>query len=373
MGAAQEIGDRKYPYQVTGTEYDRTQYPIYDSASLGFREYWYPVMFSKELKEEKSVGLTLLGKKIALIRTDGKAYTIENRCAHRGVPMDGGFCDFAGTWSCPYHGWVYELKSGKVVAALTDGPDSSVAKSGKIRIRTYPTEERAGLIWVFMGDGDPPPVEDDIPEEFLRSEIAIVGRITERPGDWRHASENGYDEGHVKYLHRRGVWTFMRRAAAWGYSEPKEVEGGKWLTRDIKEVGYRAEYPGLGYWPKKQFWRFSRGSRGIHIRLPGTLRIQYGHWAHYEWYVPTTERNHRYLQFIVKKAGFLGRLWLRFQYIIFIRPFFHIQFNDQDAWMVEGMQTPPEILYRPDRSIASWRRFVEKHARINPSEKRESA
>lgn len=369
---AAESGETRYPYQVTGATPGKTKYPTYDEAPLGFREYWYPVMFSRDLKEEKGIGLTLLGRRVGFFRTAGKAYAFENRCPHRGVPLDGGFCDFAGTLTCPYHGWVFELEKGKLVAALTDGPDSPIAKSN-IHLRTYPLEERGGLIWVFLGDGAAPPLEEDAPMEFLCEDAAIVGRITERPGDWRHAAENGYDEGHVKYLHRRGVWTFWRRAPAWGYSKERETEDGKWLTRDIQEIGYGAEYPGLGQWPKKQFWRWRPGARGIHVRLPGTLRVQYGNWAHYEWYVPTKEGHHRYLQFIVRRTHALGRAWLRLKYACYIRPFFHVRFNDQDAWMVEGMRTPPEILYRPDRSIVSWRRFVEAHARTKPLQATEEA
>ena len=30
----------------------------------------------------------------------------------------------------------------------------------------------------------------------------MVGRITARPGNWRYAAENGFDEAHAKYLHR---------------------------------------------------------------------------------------------------------------------------------------------------------------------------
>ncbi|WP_405240785.1 Rieske 2Fe-2S domain-containing protein [Lentisalinibacter orientalis] len=354
-----------YEHQVTGFKKGRTRFPRYDSAALGFREYWYPVMFGRSLKESKGQGITLLGRRIAFFRSEGKAYAIENRCAHRGVPLDGSFCDFAGTISCPYHGWVYELESGKVVAALTDGPDSRVAKAD-VSVRTYPVKELGGLIWVFLGDGDPHPLSEDIPEEFLAKDARIVGRVTERPGDWRHAAENGYDEGHVKYLHRRGVWTFWRRAPAWGYSEPVVDENSKWLTRTVKELGWEGEYPGLGRWPKRNFWRWRPGARGIRIRLPGTLRVQYANWAHYEWYVPTTEGNHRYLQFIVKRTGGVGALWLKMKYALYIKPFFHTQFNNQDAWMVEGMETPPEILYRPDQSIVSWRRFVEKNARLDP-------
>jgi phenylpropionate dioxygenase-like ring-hydroxylating dioxygenase large terminal subunit len=72
---------------------------------------------------------------------------------------------------CVYYGWTHDLSSGQLVAVLTDGPDSPIC--GKVNVKTYPPEERAGLIWVYGGDGPPPPVEDDIPEELLRHDAAF--------------------------------------------------------------------------------------------------------------------------------------------------------------------------------------------------------
>ena len=360
--------DERESSQVTGLNEGKTSFRIYDAAPLGFPDYWYPVMWSRRLGR-KGVPLTILGERVVFFRDGGRAYALENRCPHRGVSLEGARCDFAGTRSCPYHGWVFDLETGALKAALTDGPDSPVVRNSSTRIRTYPVEERAGLVWIYMGRGDPPPVEQDIPDEFLHGDTVIGGRITERKGDWRHAAENGYDEGHVKYLHRVGVWTFWRRAPAWGYSKPRPTdEDNGWLTRDLEDIGFGAEYPGLGYWPKKQWWRWRPGARGIRVRLPGTLRVQYRLWAHYEWYVPSVVGRHRYLQFVVRRANWIGRLRHRLTYWLYIRPFFHNQFNDQDKWMVGDMETPPEILYRPDISIVSWRRHVEQTARGAPQQ-----
>ena len=197
--------------------------------------------------------------------------------------------DFAGTRTCPYHGWVFELETGRLRAALTDGPESPIVKKGSVRVRTYPVEERCGLIWIYLGDDEPPPVEDDIPDEWLLPTAIITGRISERAGDWRYAVENGYDEGHVKYLHRRGVWTFWRRAPGWGWSEPRISEDGKWLTRETRELGFCADFPGLGAWPPQKWYKWRPGARGIKFRLPCTLRVAYRAWAHFEWYVPTEQ------------------------------------------------------------------------------------
>ena len=76
--------------QVTGTRAGVTHYPRYDTAVLGFRNYWYPVMFSKDLGR-RPVGLRLLGERIVFCRrADGRAYALHDRCPHRGIPLSRG-------------------------------------------------------------------------------------------------------------------------------------------------------------------------------------------------------------------------------------------------------------------------------------------
>ena len=139
-------------------------------AVLGFRNYWYPVLWSREVGKHP-VPVTLLGENIMLVRDNGRIYALHDRCPHRGVPLTLGAGwlgqrswsrqEFPGTISCGYHGWTYDLKTGVLCAALTDGPDSPIC--GKVRVRTYPVEERLGLIWIYVGDIEPPPIEQDIP------------------------------------------------------------------------------------------------------------------------------------------------------------------------------------------------------------------
>jgi hypothetical protein len=93
--------------------------------------------------------------------------------------------------------------------------------------------------------------------------------------------------------------------------------------------------------------------------LPGILRVHYGEWAHYEWYVPTVEHKHRYVQVAAKLTSGLDAATFRLRYATYIRWIFHGRFNDQDATMVETMDIPPERLYRPDVSIIAWRKLCE--------------
>jgi hypothetical protein len=191
----------------------------------------------------------------------------------------------------------------------------------------------------------------------------IVGRITERRGNWRYAAENGFDEAHAKYLHRYGsLWTLFRQIPAWSRrkSGPVLDENLVWLSRIPDEVGMQGDYSGLGKWPKHRWWKRKGAGGKLSIRLPGLLRSQYKIHAHYEWYVPVDRNSHRYLQFLVTRGANWSALAFRFRYWLYRRWLFHVGFNSQDGWMVELMpETAPERLFRPDSSITAWRRLCE--------------
>jgi phenylpropionate dioxygenase-like ring-hydroxylating dioxygenase large terminal subunit len=342
--------------QISGARPGATRFPLYDGAVRGIPNYWYPVIASRSLRSGKPRSLTLFNEKVMLLRERGTVYALKDRCPHRGVPISLGRQEFCGTFSCRYHGWTFDLKSGTLVAALTDGPESAIV--GKAHIPTYPVAERCGVVWLFHGDAAPPPVEAHIPAEMLADDSVIEWRITERHGDWRYAAENGFDESHGKYLHRDSLMMFFSSPPAY-VRTAIGPDDWHWITRKTTQAAPSGDYPGLGVWPKKRFWKFMRAIVTVSIALPGVLRVHYGKWIHFEWYVPSQDGNHRYLQAVVKNVTGIGALLFRLRYWLFLRWVFHVQFNDQDNAMVEMMQTPPEQLFGPDHSLISWRTLCE--------------
>ncbi len=109
-------------------------------------DYWYPLAWSHELKPGRTLGRRFAGNPIVLFRgQDGRVYALEDRCAHRQVPLHlGVVC--GNELKCHYHGWTYD-SSGKCV---------DVPYLGKERlpngVRSYPAREVDGLIFVFPGD-----------------------------------------------------------------------------------------------------------------------------------------------------------------------------------------------------------------------------
>ncbi len=363
--------------QSSSDELGGRVWPRYDQAALGFRHYWYPVMASRRLRKRPRA-LKLLGEKIVLIRDRGKAYALHDRCPHRGVPLSLGRREFPGMLTCAFHGWTYDLASGELVAALTDGPDSPVCSMADVRVQTYPVEERAGLIWVYVGDEPRPPVEEDIPEDLLRSDAVVEPMVDLRKGNWRHAMENAVDIAHAKYLHRRTPFYSLSKLP--GYQTNVRMvpsKDGKWLNRTSTPVYQPGDYPGIGKWPPQYFWK--RGGahkvgevpvypRQFWARLPAIFSVRHNSWHDYQIFVPVDEDHHLTLLVSVRWTTGLGAWLWRLRYWTYLRLIHHIMLNRwEDGAIIATMDSPPEQLFRPDTAIVAWRRWCHEKARPSPA------
>jgi phenylpropionate dioxygenase-like ring-hydroxylating dioxygenase large terminal subunit len=275
--------------------------------------------------------------------------------------------------SCVYHGWTYDLRTGNLLAALTDSPDSPICGKASVKIRVYPVEERAGVVWVYVGDGDPPPLEADIPSEFLEPGAVVVGRVSPQPGNWRLAAEAGIDEGHGRYLHRGTLFSLFREFPVWTRFRMAASDQGGWLVREVDSVTFEDHYAGVGRWPSKPapFYRSrKRGPADVAIRLPGVVRVRREDWIAFEYYVPMSEDERLELLFAVKLAKSRRAGWLfRLRYRLYIHFLYFGRFHGQDNWMIELMTIPPERLFRPDKSITTWRQLCERELRSKSPDK----
>jgi phenylpropionate dioxygenase-like ring-hydroxylating dioxygenase large terminal subunit len=123
----------------------------WSEASLDLRkigahpDHWYPVAWSRDVKPGKAFATSFAGEPIVLVRPrDGEVFALEDRCAHRQVPLSKGTVDGC-TLRCGYHGWRYDA-SGSCV-------DVPYLGKGKLPngVRRYPCFERDGLIFVWPG------------------------------------------------------------------------------------------------------------------------------------------------------------------------------------------------------------------------------
>jgi nitrite reductase (NADH) small subunit len=78
------------------------------------------------------------GKVIALANVDGTFHAINNTCLHRGGPLGQGEMHGKEV-TCPWHGWTYDVTTGKV------------RMNPAVGVETYATEVRGEDIFVDVG------------------------------------------------------------------------------------------------------------------------------------------------------------------------------------------------------------------------------
>ena len=120
------------------------------------REYWMPAVLSSELPAPDSdpVRVLLLGEQLIAFRdTEGDVGLIQNNCPHRGASLFFGRNEEAGL-RCVYHGWKFDVDGNCI--DMPNEPTESDFKS-KVKAVAYPTRERGGIVWAYMGSRQTPP------------------------------------------------------------------------------------------------------------------------------------------------------------------------------------------------------------------------
>jgi len=176
-------------------------------------DYWYPLAWSDELKIGRTLGRRFAGQPIVLYRgNSGQAFALEDRCAHRQVPLHLGVVN-ADQIKCHYHGWTYD-GGGKCV---------DVPYLGKERlpngVKSYPAREVDGLIFVFPGD--PALAESRLPTSlgsFRRKDYKTRQLNREVACHYTFMHENLFDMNH-KFMHRRQMGSITARCLGRDHGE----------------------------------------------------------------------------------------------------------------------------------------------------------
>jgi len=161
-------------------------------------DFWYPVALSASVRRGKTFAARFAGERIALYRTaGGVVHALEDRCAHRQVPLSMGVVE-GEALRCCYHAWAYR-GDGRIsqIPYLPKG-----AERPPRGVRAYPVCEAYGLVFVFPGDpskaaGTPLP---ELPEfDSERHKTMTYSRTVGCHYSFMH--ENLLDMNH-QFLHR---------------------------------------------------------------------------------------------------------------------------------------------------------------------------
>lgn len=81
----------------------------------------------QEIPTEKGRVIEVEGKEIALFRSDGSVYAIDNLCLHEGGPLGHGPVK-DGIVTCPWHLWRFDVRTGAMVEASSMKVDCFAVK-----------------------------------------------------------------------------------------------------------------------------------------------------------------------------------------------------------------------------------------------------
>jgi phthalate 4,5-dioxygenase oxygenase subunit len=162
------------------------------------RCYWQPVALSEELSQGGPPRtVKIMGEVLVLFRDDqGRPGLLGLHCSHRGTDLSYGRIEDGGL-RCLYHGWLYDI--GGCVLEQPGEPGGG-ANRGEIRHRAYPCREAGGIVFTFMGAGEPPLLPN---YEFLSvpAEQRCVTKVRYRC-NYLQGNEGNIDPVHLSFLHQ---------------------------------------------------------------------------------------------------------------------------------------------------------------------------
>ena len=160
------------------------------------RMFWQPVFCSHELAAGRAVPIRILGEDLTLYRGEsGTPHVIGFRCAHRKTQLSIGWIE-GDCLRCFYHGWKYD-GSGQCV----EQPAEPKPFAEKVRIPGYPVQEYLGLIFVYLGKGEAPPLPHYPKLESAGQSLDTV-RL-DRICNYFNNIDNSLDNAHVRFVHGR--------------------------------------------------------------------------------------------------------------------------------------------------------------------------
>jgi 5,5'-dehydrodivanillate O-demethylase len=218
-------------------------------AGRWMRMFWQPVYCAEDLPAGYAKPVRIMSEDFTLYRGEGGTpHAVAFRCAHRGTQLSAGWVE-GDCIRCFYHGWKYD-QTGQCVEQPAEEPGFA----RKVQIRSYPCEEYLGLIFVYMGEGTPPPLPRyaDMEEEGVLQSDSYVRRC-----NYFNNLEN--DPAHLAFVHRD---SFLEAASVPQVLEHEETEFGLVVSHDEGDkivTNYRiVPNAVLVHFPQ----RFAEGSTG---------------------------------------------------------------------------------------------------------------
>ncbi|WEK45777.1 MAG: Rieske 2Fe-2S domain-containing protein [Candidatus Andeanibacterium colombiense] len=164
------------------------------------REYWVPACRSATLEADGAPErIRLFGENFVAFRvTDGRVGFMQEGCPHRCASLALARNEEGGL-RCIFHGWKFSVE-GTCVDAPTEPAGQRAKFAESVPVRSHPTHEAGGIVWVYMGERATPPRFPDyefthLPADHIQPIRGIIRT------NWLQGLEALLDSAHVGFLH----------------------------------------------------------------------------------------------------------------------------------------------------------------------------
>ena len=256
------------------------------------RSYWQPVFHADQLGTGRARLVRVMGEEFNLYRDqDGVAHLTQPRCPHRGMLLSAAYIE-AGGLRCFYHGWKFD-GDGRCV----EQPAEPKPFCEKISLRTDPTREYLGLIFAFLGEGEPPAFPR-IPS-FEDADVQTHTDSYVRPANFFNNLENVPDLSHLAYTHAHVTETWDN------YADGPQIS--------VEETPWGLKYMGLRPKSGKRLVSYFGMPNMVHAKGPkNDPGVDFREFM--AWWVPIDDERHTQFTVVAVRGksreqfeGYLGR------------------------------------------------------------------
>lgn len=178
--------------------------------------------------------LTIMDEAIVIYRTeDGRAVALADECPHKRLPLSKGKLK-GDAVECGYHGLTFDCLGNCIrVPGQTTIPKAAF-------VRSYPLEERRGILWIWMGEADAadPDLIFDLPTFDEAGWAPHFGDALEIESNYLNVAENLCDPAHVSFVHPTTLGNpESEDVPIESHRENKTVITSRWI-RDAPPVGF---------------------------------------------------------------------------------------------------------------------------------------
>jgi renierapurpurin 18,18'-hydroxylase len=310
-------------------------------------DFWYPVALSASLRSGRTLAARFAGQRIALYRgAGGQAYALDDRCAHRQVPLSMGVVE-GDALRCCYHGWAY--RGNGRIWQIPYLPKS--APRPPRGVRAYPVREAYGLVFVFPGDPDragaaPMP---DLPEfDSAGHQTMTFSRTVACHYSFLH--ENLLDMNH-QFLHRGVVGRIQPELL--GYQAGPQAVAARYLFthaggKKSLGAGLLSGVAGRGRAPDILTIRTGYPYQTLRLDAAGAGRPAFRLWAAYVPEDAAQRTSHAFGLLMIAKPPVPGALRLAWPFIrrfterVFAEDRMAVE-SEQRAWDEQGEDRNREV------------------------------